>query len=228
VRAYWDGRALRFRSGQRVAAPEDFLSRLPAVAMDGELWLGGGSFEALVGIVRRQTPNAMAWGKLRYRVFELPHGDGDFATRAASIRTLAAQPAWPQLVAVEQAMVADRHSLRRRLDAVIAAGGERLMLHRADAPYRSGRRLDLLKLKPLQDAEALVIGHVGGRGRHAGRPGALRVRTADGVEFLLGSGLSDAARASPPALGTIVSFTHRGHTNAGVPRFASFLRQRLL
>jgi hypothetical protein len=40
VRAVWDGRALRFRSGNPVPAPQWFLDGLPAEALDGELWLG--------------------------------------------------------------------------------------------------------------------------------------------------------------------------------------------
>ena len=54
VRALWDGRVLRFRSGGLIAAPAWFTARLPAEPLDGELWLGRGRFEALSGGVRRQ------------------------------------------------------------------------------------------------------------------------------------------------------------------------------
>jgi DNA ligase 1 len=102
------------------------------------------------------------------------------------------------------------------------------MLHRADASFVAGRTSALLKLKPLADAEAEVIGHLEGRGRLQGRLGALRVRTADGTVFLIGSGFSDSVRQDPPALGTWVTFTHQGLTERGVPRFASYLRVRAL
>jgi DNA ligase-1 len=46
-------------------------------------------------------------------VFELPGAAGPFAERARRIRELAEQTAWPQLVAVEQAPVADRAAYRR-------------------------------------------------------------------------------------------------------------------
>lgn len=226
VRALWDGRVLRFRSGSSVAAPAAFVERLPAVPLDGELWLGRGRFEALSGLVRRSSPDAAAWRQLRYMVFELPGASGSFAARAQRIATLVQRTGWPQLQAVEHERLATPQALQRRLDEVVGAGGEGLMLHCADAPYETGRSATLLKLKPLHDAEARVIGHVAGRGRHAGRMGALRVRSADGVAFLLGTGFSDVQREEPPAIGTLVSYTHRGATAEGVPRFASFLRVR--
>jgi DNA ligase-1 len=226
VRAHWDGHTLRFRSGLPIAAPAEFLDRLPAVPLDGELWLGRGRFEALSGLVRRQTPDAAAWGQLRYMVFELPDASGSFASRAKRVAALAQQSGWPQLQAVEQQRLGSPQALQHRLDEVVASGGEGLMLHRADAPYETGRSASLLKLKPLHDAEARVVGYVAGRGRHAGRMGALRVRSAAGVDFLLGTGFSDTERESPPPLGSWVTFTHRGHTADGVPRFASFLRVR--
>src|SRR6516164_8505873 len=53
VRAIWDGKMLRFRSGRTVNAPAWFVAKLPVQALDGELWLARGRFEALSGIVRK-------------------------------------------------------------------------------------------------------------------------------------------------------------------------------
>jgi DNA ligase 1 len=122
--------------------------------------------------------------------------------------------------------VADRASLQAMLQEVLRAGGEGLMLHHADAPEQAGRSDWLLKLKPMNDADGVVIGHRAGQGRLAGRLGALRLRLSDGTEFDLGTGFTDAQRDAPPPLGSIVSFTHQGFTPRGVPRFASFLRLR--
>jgi DNA ligase-1 len=226
ARAVWDGQRLCFRSGLPVAAPAWFLARLPATALDGELWLGRGRFEALAGTVRKALPADDEWRAVRYMVFDLPGHAGVFAERAERIETLARSLAWPALVAVPQARLADRAALARRLADVVQGGGEGLVLHRADALWAPGRSDALLKLKPLNDAEAVVVGSLPGRGKHAGRMGALRVRTDDGSEFFIGTGFSDAQRDHPPAPGTVVTFTYRGTTAGGVPRFASFLRVR--
>ena len=226
VRAPWDGRRLRFRSRLGIAAPAAFIERLPPMPLDGELWLGRGRFETLSGLVRRQLRDAAGWRAARYMVFDLPCAHGPFAERAHRLTSLVRQCGFAQLQAVDQTLLDASQSLQRRLDEVVAGGGEGLMLHRADAPHATGRSAALLKLKPMQDAEASVICHVAGRGRHEGWVGALRVRSDQGVEFLLGTGLSDAERERAPAIGSQVSFTHRGFTADGVPRFATFLRVR--
>ena len=227
VRGLWDGRVLRFRSGDPVAAPGWFTAGLPVAPLDGELWLGRGRFEPLVSIVRKSRPEDAGWRAVRFLAFDQPATDGPFAERAARLAALVLRTGCPWLQTVGQDRLDHRADLQQRLRDVLALGGEGLMLHRADAPWRAGRTDVLLKLKPRHDAEARVIGHVRGQGRHAGRLGALRVRRDDGAEFLLGTGLSDAQRDQPPPVGAVVTYRHQGFTEAGLPRFASFLRLRV-
>ncbi len=159
-------------------------------------------------------------------IFELPAAPGIFAERALRIKEMVLSMRWPQLVAVEQFRVADRAALKRRLDEVVRGGGEGLMLHLADAPYVTGRSDVLLKLKPLQDTEAVVIEHLPGKGKYQGRLGALRVQMLDGKKFLIGTGFTDAARQHPPPVGTTITYTYPGFSKTGLPRFASYLRVR--
>ncbi len=226
VRAVWDGEQLRFRSGRPVMAPAWFTEGLPKRPLDGELWLGRGQFERLSGIVRKASPDDAEWRQVRYMLFELPGAEGDFSDRVMAIRRLVAEVNLPWLRAIEQFRVADRIALRRVFDEVVAGGGEGLMLHRADAVFRAGRGDDLLKMKPWDDAEAVVVAHLPGKGRHAGRLGALLVELPDGRKIRIGGGFSDAQRAAPPPVGSAITFRHRGLTRHGLPRFATFLRPR--
>lgn len=226
VRAIWDGQMLRFRSGKTIHAPDWFIAGLPKQALDGELWIARGQFERVSGIVRREVPDEAGWREVRYMIFELPGASGMFSERAERIRRLVHQANVPWLREIEQFPVANRASLKKHLDEVVKGGGEGLMLHLADAAYETGRSDVLLKLKPWQDAEAVVVAHQAGKGRFAGYLGALKVRTPDGREFLLGTGFSEAQRQQPPAIGTTVTYRFRDLTNKGMPRFASFLRVR--
>ena len=227
VRALWDGQRLRFRGGGTVSASAAFLAGLPrGQALDGEMWLGRNRFDALSAIVRREQPVESEWAQVQYRVFELPQGAGSFAERVARLQALAAASPQRRWQPVEQVPVAGAAALRQRLREVIAEQGEGLMLHRADAAYRTGRSEALLKLKPVRDAEAVVVGHTPGRGRFAGQLGALKVKDDAGRIFLVGSGLTEAQRTSPPPLGSVVTYSWRGETASGLPRFPTLLRLR--
>ncbi len=223
VRARWDGEALISRQGHPFHAPAWFTEGFPAQAMDGELWIGRGRFDEVSGAVRRHTPVPAQWRNIRFMIFDLPEHPGTFTERYAAMQAL---PPSPYAAVINQFRVADRDELLARLDEVMAAGGEGLMLHHGAARYRTGRSDALLKLKPYQDAEATVVGHLPGRGRHGGRLGALIVETEAGVRFRLGTGFSDAQRETPPPLGSVVTYRYHGLTRDGVPRFGSFLRVR--
>ncbi len=224
IRAFWDGEVLRTRQGNIVRAPSWFVAPLPKQPLDGELWLGRGQFERLASIVRRQTPDDEQWRQVRYLLFEMPQAAGTFRQRLQAMHSLVAQLALPWLQVVEQSTVASRQALDERLQQILRQGGEGLMLHRADALYTTGRSDVLLKMKAWRDGEATVLGYRPGQGKYTGMVGALHVRTSEGVELLLGSGLSDADRRQPPPIGSTITYRYRELTARGRPRFATYHR----
>ena len=226
VRALWDGRQLRFRSGRIIHAPTWFTSALPDHPVDGELWMGRQSFERLSAAVRRQEPLDHEWKAISYQLYELPGGEGDFKTRISRLQhsVSLANVSWLQVLA--QVRVADRAALDLALQEVLQGGGEGLMLHRADALWQTGRSDVLLKLKPQMDAEARVIAHETGKGKYQDMLGAMVVEAPDGRRFKLGTGFTDAQRRNPPAIGSTVTYRYRDLTLKGMPKFASFLRLR--
>jgi DNA ligase-1 len=226
VRAYWDGRQLFTRGGERILAPAWFTAALPRQPLDGELWAGRGRFAHAVSTVRSQTPNDVAWHEMKFMVFDLPAQGGDFTARLGVLRRLLPITDAPWVVAVPQERATTAEALQALLDKTVKMGGEGLMLHRGASLYRAERNNDLLKVKTHEDAEARVVGHVPGKGRHAHRLGALLVEMPGGQRFKLGTGLSDAEREQPPAIGTWVTYRYNGLTAGGLPRFARFMRVR--
>ncbi|MFV7669087.1 DNA ligase [Shewanella algae] len=223
VRARWDGRRLLSRSGRVIPAPIWFVKDFPAVALEGELWGGYHSFDT-ASLLARGLGEADSWRQLGFYLFDAPGLKMAFAERYQTFKQY--HQLTPYLYVIEQRRLNSTQELHLWLQQVVAKGGEGLMAHRIDAMYLAGRSDALLKLKPVEDAEARVLAILPGKGKYQGMMGALLVETEAGVSFRLGTGFTDAERASPPLPGTWVTFAFSGLTSGGKPRFARFLRVR--
>jgi len=231
VRGFWDGQKLLARGGQPINAPAWFTANWPTTPMDGELWAGRGQFQKAVSTVRQQDPSDAAWRGIQFMVFDLPTEPGPFTERLTKLNSVVGKLAVPWVKAVPQSKASNHTALQSQLRQITKAGAEGLMLHRGSSLYEGVRNDDLLKVKTHDDAEAKVIGHIPGKGKYAGQMGALLVEiaAADGKaarRLKLGTGFSDAQRQNPPAVGSQVTNRYRGLNDDGIPRFASFMRQR--
>lgn len=104
------------------------------------------------------------------------------------------------------------------MSSVVERGGEGIVLR---CPVTG----EMLKMKPLRDDEADVIGYTAGSGRNKGI-GSL-ILSRNGQRFNLSVGLSSCDREHPPAIGDRVTFAYDGLTKNGLPRNARFIRVRL-
>ncbi|MHC4401868.1 MAG: DNA ligase [Planctomycetota bacterium] len=223
VRAYWDGRQFLSRQGNPYHAPDWFTKGLPEVPLDGELWIDRRKFQRTVSIVRRQDKSDH-WKEVRLLVFDAPEAEGDFESRLEFLADCLHPKKLPYAALHEHTRCKGLKHLQEELGRVEALGGEGLMLRQPGSIYEVGRSATLLKVKTFHDAEAVVMDHQGGKGKHKGKLGALIVQMEDGTEFSVGTGFSDAERAAPPAVGNVITFRYQELSDGGVPRFPSFVR----
>jgi DNA ligase-1 len=225
VRAYWDGKQFLSRLGNVYHAPEWFVSGLPDEPLDGELWIGRRAFQRTVSIVRRQDKSDH-WREVRFVVFDAPAHGGPFEERLEFVHAAVSRRKPEFAAALAHDVCKHLDHLRAELARVEALGGEGLMLRQPGSKYAVGRSATLLKVKSFRDAEARVVGHQAGAGRHKGRLGALLVEAADGTRFSIGTGFSDAEREDPPPVGSVVTFRYQELSEGGVPRFPSYVGVR--
>lgn len=226
IRAHWTGRQLLSRQGIPIQAPAWFTHNWPATALDGELWAGRGQFAAVQSAVAQGAADDAGWRALRYMVFDTPAHAGNFTQRQRQLQRSVQGIAQSWVQQAPQWQLSSHDALMRQLRSLSQHGAEGLMLRRADSPYRAGRSDDLIKLKLFEDAEATVVGHLPGKGKYQGLTGALLVEMPSGQRFKIGSGLSDAERANPPAVGSTITYRYNGTHPSGLPRFARYWRLR--
>ena len=218
VRAYWNGKQFLSRKNNIFYAPDWFTAGLPTHPLDGELWIACKQFDLTSGIVRRQDKPEI-WSEVKYLVFDAPDAPGPFEDRMKFLTD--SFGGWNAKFAAlhEHALCTGLDHLIAELDRVTSLGGEGLMLREPGSQYERTRSTSLLKVKKFLDAEAVVIGHEAGAGRHKGRVGALVARFANGKEFKVGTGLKDKERENPPAVGSLITVKYQELTKDGIPRF---------
>lgn len=222
VRAYWSSqnRKLYTRTGNPINAPTWFTDDFPTHDCDGEIHGSRDSFQKVQGIVR--SKNSQEWNELMYSVFD-DCGEGPYRDRYDRLDPLDGN----HFCRLPQFTCRSEADLMNYLSFIEEQKGEGVMLRDPSSNYINARTETLLKVKRIDDAEAVVIDHVKSESDIEFR--AVLCRFKNGITFRIGSGFSDEDRKlGNPAVGSTITFRHHGFTNRGVPRFASFFRTREL
>ena len=232
VRALWDGKgALWTRGRNRIDAPAWFVAALPrGLALDGELFAGRGQFRRVNGAWR--TARSEAWPDIQFRVFDAPKLGKVFSeTYDALKKRLETCPdgtnAARKVCLVRQTPLTA--SVQNMMKNILKRGGEGVILRKADSRYAGTRSSNMLKVKDIRDAEAIVTGYKQGTGRLEGTMGALECRWAMDNNrrstFFVGAGFSDAERRAHRTqfpIGSKITVEFMELTAAGKPRHPRF------
>ncbi|KAJ3243937.1 hypothetical protein HDU77_010122 [Chytriomyces hyalinus] len=229
IRTFWDHERGQFfsRLGNPFTAPHWFKEAMPKhLSLDGELFAGRGKFVETISVVK--TLNSPDWEKVEYHIFDSPSmTDLTFEARMDQLKQVVSSSNCKHLKLLPQERVESKEHVKKLLKQIESKGGEGLMLRKPGSLYVGKRSSTLLKVKSFYDAEAVVIAHEPGRGKNSRVTGSLRCRMESGKEFRIGTGLSDSDREAPPKIGAIVTYRFQELTRDGIPRFPSFVGERV-
>jgi DNA ligase-1 len=225
VRAYWDGKNLISRGGHEFKTPLWFTENFPPFEIDGELWSKRGAFENISSIVRKQKPHK-GWEQLTYNIFEVPNQKGGLLSRLSVLEEYLNKHPSNYIKILKQSTCRDESHLKSFLKKVEGKGGEGIVVRDGDTPYISKRTSKALKVKSFDDAECEIVGFKNGKGKYEGKVGSFTCKQKNGQIIHIGSGLSDALRENPPAIGTNITFKYNGLTKYRKPRFPVYMRVR--
>jgi DNA ligase 1 len=222
IRAYWNGKELLSKNGNKIYTPDWFIKDFPDFELDGELWTKRDDFENIQAIVLDKNPSKK-WQEITYNIFEVPNAKGDFDKRLEKIRNYLDKKPNKFIKIIPQIIFKNDAQLNDYLKKLIDEKAEGLMLKNPKLEYFRGRSENILKVKKFYDDEALVIGLNYSKTNDFK---SLKVKLKNGIIFNLGGGFSDIQRENPPKIGDIVTFKYYDLTKNSKPKFASFLRIR--
>ena len=140
VRAIWTGTKLLSRNGKDLKAPASFTKGFPDRRLDGELWMGRGTFDQLVSNIQRKNSD---WTGVRFMVFDLAE-QGTFEERDEILNALP----WHAKIIVAPHVALSGHDELSAMEAdIVANGGEGCVIRRPGSQYRPGRMGDTIKIK---------------------------------------------------------------------------------
>lgn len=143
VRAIWTGSKLISRHGTDLKAPKSFTAKLPkGIRLDGELWMGRGTFDTLVSVIQTKGSD---WAGVLFMVFDLV----DMGTVEQRIATLATIPLPEHVSRVDHTLLSSHADLDALERQIVANGGEGCVIRRPGSQYRPGRAGDTIKVKRL-------------------------------------------------------------------------------
>ena len=235
VRALWDGERVRSRSGKdTLVVPGEIMEVLQqdfrGIALDGELYAHGVGFEAVVSAARGGGAGA---SMLQYVVFDRPTSEG-FEDRVTHLQEMLLDVGWAnghdvqkyeRVVLAPWVLVERQRELDGWMEQWTGNGYEGVMIRELGKGYEERRTSQLLKWKRTLTAKATVTAIEPGKGKHAGRMGALWV-CGEGASWTckIGTGFSNVERERGVAewLGATVTVAFQEFSAYGVPRFPRY------
>ena len=140
TRIFWTGTAYLTRNGHRLTPPPWWFVGMPNTRLDGELWMGRGTFETLVSVI--QTKGS-AWEGITFEVFDLAELRRPIEARIAALAKLAL-PDHCRLV--PHSVCTGAGDLDATEAAIVAAGGEGLCLRPPGSFYRPNNFLKVKRI----------------------------------------------------------------------------------
>jgi DNA ligase-1 len=142
IRAYWNGRILSSRHSKEIFCPKWFTDGLPQhISLDGELWLGRGTYELLQGELKGDNP---IWKNISFIVFDIPNSKEIYEVRIRDMENLKL-PSHVRIIETQRCI--NNGHLQNYLAEILKAGGEGVMVMKPKSIYTPQRTNTLLKVK---------------------------------------------------------------------------------
>jgi len=197
------------------------LSSWKPLVLDGELYQHAykQKFEQIVSFVRQRVPKA-GHEVVEYHVYDVIDEGDMFAARTWTVEELGLRAPMHMVATTEVDSLDEVMSMDTQHRA---EGYEGTIVRQATAMYEAGRSMGLQKIKQFDDAEFVVTGVRGGRGRMS-ECAIFTCSTEGGGAFSCKmEGALDTLKPyltqPDTVIGKTLTVRYQGLTNGGVPRF---------
>jgi DNA ligase 1 len=191
------------RYGKPIYAPEWWLDKLPDIGLDGELYLGPGTFQELMSIVKVFEPGP-EWDRVKFYIFDMPSDtmifeDGRINDNwiISGSNRIVRIPALPYYIVKKELEKLENFVPQEQLppqtskaikiiEEKLSEVNEGLILRNPNTSWVPKRTNNLLKVKKYIYGEAEIVGYIWGKGKLENLMGAMIVLWKDKLFELSG------------------------------------------
>ena len=141
VRARWDGENFITRHGNLVNCPDWFKEGMPDANLDGELWMGRGTFAQLQSVMQTKGSD---WSGIKFMIFDYAILRFPTCERVQMLSALNL----PTHVELIPHFTVTSEELNIAEETIIRNGGEGLCLRHKDENYRPNNFIKVKRLFP--------------------------------------------------------------------------------
>ena len=154
VRAYWDGQRLLSRYGKEINVPRHFKEYLPSIPLDGELWMGRGTFDQLNSILKSKDSSIgeqeqqhilEKWKSVGYYIFDLPTSTSNTYEERLNEMNQLKLPNHAHIVKSTQCN--SMEEMEHTLNTILESGGEGIIAVHPNSKYEPRRTPTRVKVK---------------------------------------------------------------------------------
>lgn len=229
--------------------PKWFIALMPpGVALDGEFYTNRSSFQELGFLKsklkqesqRKKGDNTQIeldnkWNNIKYQVFDII-SDEPFEKRKERLSKIIKErdELWKSIklpiylekkeqspvLFTEQYLIKSEKDISNFYEKLISKKAEGVMIRAPHIPYIPRRTRFMLKLKPEEDTECVIVGYKPGEGKYQNMLGAFHCKLENGKTFYV-SGMDDNIRKNylkTHPIGTKITVLYTFLTDDNIPR----------
>jgi DNA ligase-1 len=240
--------------------PKWFIAIMPpGIPLDGEFFISRGKFSETTSILKTKLKTELErkkndkyridldkrWSFIKYQIFDIP-SDEPFETRLEKLNFIIKEryKVWDlidlppylkkhkcPLIITKQYLIKSFDQLNEYYDQLVSNEAEGVMIRAPKIPYLPKRTKLMLKLKPEEEDECLIIGYIPGKGQFEGLLGSFNCRLIkDQNKYFNVGGMKRSIRTNYNKknsdeyhpIGTIITFKYTEMTPDGIPRFPRY------
>lgn len=220
-RCFWDTKNFKSRNGNIFHLPQKIKTQMPKnIHLDGEIYIDKYSFEKL-SILKKNVINEKECENMKFYLFDLPKVKCEYKDKINKMKMISQQ--YPYFIRyVEQIPMKNNKKIKNVFRKYIENDCEGVILRNPSSIYTKGRSKNLVKLKPMIDDEATIVGYNLNENNDLK---SFKCKYKNNIINVYGLSQQLKKNYKRHKINDKITFQYSGLSNSGIPKYPRYKRK---